>query len=407
MNEFEAIDPRTLGLRLTEARKACGITQEAAAEHLGMSRPTFIAIEKGTRCAASEEVVKLAALYGRGIHELVRVGPPPVDLEPHLRAVLDESRSSDEVHQAIRELQRFADDYRQLEQLVGAQPLADYPPEVTLPRTNLAEFAEDVAIRERSRLHLGDQPVLELRQVLENNVGVRIFSSRLPSNIAGMYAYVADLGYCILLNAIHPHQRRRWTLAHEYGHFLVDRHKPGVDYLGSAQRVPNSERFVDAFAACFLMPATSVRQQFFRISQSRGDFQVADLCRLSNSFVVSAQAMTLRLESLGLVRKGTWDFLKEQGFQPETAKRKLQLERADEVPEAPYPARYKNLAVLAYCQDQLSEGQLAKFLRTDRVSARGIVQECLNRSDDIGPGGEPTWLQLPFELSLIAASRVD
>jgi hypothetical protein len=117
--------------------------------------------------------------------------------------------------------------------------------------------------------------------------------------------------------------------------------------------------------------------------------------------------MTLRLESLGLVRKGTWDFLKEQGFQPETAKRKLRLERPDEVPEAPYPARYKNLAVLAHCQGQLSESELAKFLRADRVTAREIVQECLNRSDDIGPGGEPTWLELPFELSLIAASRVD
>ncbi len=54
-------------------------------------------------------------------------------------------------------------------------------------------------------------------------------ASCLPSNIAGMYAYVADLGYCILLNASDPHQRRRWTLAHEYGHSLVDRYKPGPD----------------------------------------------------------------------------------------------------------------------------------------------------------------------------------
>ncbi|MEZ6088414.1 MAG: hypothetical protein R3C05_10385 [Pirellulaceae bacterium] len=33
----------------------------------------------------------------------------------------------------------------------------------------------DVAARERSRLHLGDGPVLELRQVLEINVGIRVF----------------------------------------------------------------------------------------------------------------------------------------------------------------------------------------------------------------------------------------
>ena len=43
------IDPRIFGQRLAEARKARGITQEAAAAHLGCSRPTYIAIEKGER----------------------------------------------------------------------------------------------------------------------------------------------------------------------------------------------------------------------------------------------------------------------------------------------------------------------------------------------------------------------
>jgi Zn-dependent peptidase ImmA (M78 family) len=155
---------------------------------------------------------------------------------------------------------------------------------------------------------------------------------------------------------------------------------------------------------CFLMPATSLRRQYFDVTNSRSDFQVADLCRLANSYAVSAQAMTLRLESLGLVRKGTWDTLSEQGFKPETAKHHLRLQPRETAHWEPYPARYKFLAVLAFAEGKLSEGELAKYLRTDRVSARRIVRDCINRSDDVDAEGAAAVLRVSLEDSLLAAS---
>ena len=53
----------------------------------------------------------------------------------------------------------------------------------------------------------------------------------LPSHIAGLYAYADDLGCCILINRKHPGKRQRASLVHEYGHVIVDRYKPGIDYL--------------------------------------------------------------------------------------------------------------------------------------------------------------------------------
>lgn len=404
MNDLENLNPRILGQRLAEFRKAAGKTQDETAKHLNLSRPTYIAIEKGKRRATAEEIVSLAKFIRRGVSELVRQ-TEPVELEPHLRAAVARSGTSDdEVYDAIHQLQQFAADYRELEQLTGAKPLESYPPEIRLPTSRLEEFAEDVAARERSRLHLGDVPALELRQLLENNVGVRIFNVPVASKIAGLYAFVADLGYCVLVNAKHPRARQRWTLAHEYGHFLADRHKPGVDYASVGERLPANERFADAFAMCFLLPAAGVRQQYFDVMNSRGDFQVADLCRLANYYAVSAQAITLRLESLGLVRRGIWEMLAEQGFQPETARRNLNLEPREMAPSDPYPARYKYLAAVAFCEGKLSEGQLARFLRTDRVSARRIIQECMNRPDDVGPDGVAAVLHLALEQSLLAAS---
>src|SRR5437899_11807825 len=79
------IDPRILGQRIAEARKARGKTQEEVADFLECSRPTYIAIEKGDRAAKSDEIIKLASFLGRKVHELVRPTEPVVDLPPHLR----------------------------------------------------------------------------------------------------------------------------------------------------------------------------------------------------------------------------------------------------------------------------------------------------------------------------------
>src|SRR5260370_13488628 len=107
----ERIDPKALGQRLAEARKARGLTQEEAAQHLGCSRPTLIAIEKGERRAKPAELVNLAAFYGRPVHELLRPGEAvTADLQPHRRAAAESMHTSDrDLLTAIADLQRWAD----------------------------------------------------------------------------------------------------------------------------------------------------------------------------------------------------------------------------------------------------------------------------------------------------------
>ncbi len=255
------LDPRVLGQRISEARKARGKTQEEVAEFLGYSRPTYIAIEKGERTAKPDEIIKLASFFGRKVNELVRPGEPVNDLQPHLRAVADKMKTGDQfqarLNAAIDQLQALAEDYLELERIMGAPHRPSYPAEVVLNlKLDPTEQAEVVANQERNRLGLGDQPVIDLRSTLEWDVGLRIFYTRdLPSSIAGMYAYSAELGACILINRNHPPERRRVSMLHEYGHFLLstDRYKPGIDYLTMPGRKPANERFAEAFALSFLM----------------------------------------------------------------------------------------------------------------------------------------------------------
>lgn len=403
MQPPEAIDPRTLGKRIAEARKARGKTQEEVASHLGYSRPTYIAIEKGDRPAKPEEIRGLASFLGRSVHELVRPGEPVVDMQPHLRAVAEKMRERDErgLLAGIDELQRLAEDYRELENILQAPLRFNYPAEVNLTtRLDVTQLAESVAVQERQRLGLGDQPVTSLRSILEWDVGLRIFYWELPSAIAGMYAFAPEIGCCILVNRKHPAVRRRVSMLHEYGHLIVDRYKPGIDYLTYGGRKPADERFAEGFALSFLMPASSVQHRFHAIVSSTGDFQVADLCRLSHFYFVSVEAMCLRLEQLGLTPRGMWQSLKESGLAPQTAASLLELPSHPESAQ-PYPERYKYLAVHAFERGKISQGQLARFLRSDPVTAREIVAQCLT-SLHIEPSGEQRTLQLESQTSLLA-----
>ena len=403
MPQPDRIDPRILGQRITESRKARGKTQDEVAEFLGCSRPTYIAIEKGERQAKSDEIIKLAAFLGRSVHDLVRPTEPVVNLKPHLRAVVERMKGADKeaLNSAIDELQRLAEDYRELEQLMEAPLRFNYPPEITLgPRVDPAQLAEGVAVQERRRLGLGDQPVIDLRSTLEWDVGLRIFYRKLPSAIAGMYAYTADLGCCILVNLNHPPERRRVSMLHEYGHLLVDRFKPGIDYLTMTGRKPANERFAEAFALCFLMPATSVRQRFHDIVNTTGDFQVSDLRRLSHFYFVSVEAMALRLEQLGLISKGSWDFLKELKFAPKQAAELLGL-RPQPINDQPFPERYQFLAVSAYERGDIGDSDLAHFLRCDIVTAREFVSQTLTSQEVNESTGERRDVRLDFRKSLL------
>ena len=373
--KYETIDLSILAERLIAARKTAKITQEAAANHLGISRPTFISVEKGVRRPRPDELLKLADLYNTALHNLLRSESRPAVLRPHLRSVLDESiGGQEELGKAIAILTSYIDDYQYLEGLLGVQPLSHFPPAVSSRPGTIERFAEHCAEVERTRLNLGlHQPVYKLRTALEDG-GLHVFMEQLDSKLAGMYVFVPGFGYCILINRLHRRERRRWTIAHEYGHYVFDRDKPGVDYVKAQIRKSESEKFADAFAAALLMPAAGVQHRFYEEYDRTGDFIVSNLLGMAEYFGVSLPAMALRMESLNLIGRGSWELLRQSGARLSDLKGFAGVKALDDGDSIdPYPERYKLLAVQAYIEDKISEGQLAKLLRCSRIDAREVV----------------------------------
>ena len=385
---LEALDPRDLGARLREARNARGWTQQQAAEALGVARTTMTAIEKGERRVQPDELVELAQAYGRKLSSLLRPGPPVEDLAVQLRSSLPPERPIDaDLLPHIHDLERLCDDYLELERLSGAGPHRHDPPAYSLEGADPEVIAEDVATAERNRLGLGEAPVHNIRALLEEDVGLRVFYMDLPSKVAGMFAFTEEHGGALAINRSHPPERRRHSMTHEYGHFLTDRYQSEITLIGRYERRPAAERFAEAFGRAFLMPAGSLRRRFHELVRQRhrggeGSPTAGDLCHLAHYFFVSFEAVTRRLEELSLLRAGTWDRLHQQGFRVREAQKLLGLQERP-VDDELLPSRYRYLAVEAWQRGDLSEGQLASFLRVDRVSARRMVREIgLDRGDD-------------------------
>ena len=109
-----------------------------------------------------------------------------------------------------------------------------------------------------------------------------------------------------IVNKDHSTTRRRFTLAHELGHFIL--HPPREAYVDARARNERSTRGTDleeiqanTFAAELLMPAKLVREQ---VGEGALDLmldagRLGDLAKL---FQVSPEAMTYRLVNLDLLK---------------------------------------------------------------------------------------------------------
>ncbi|MCP3958220.1 MAG: ImmA/IrrE family metallo-endopeptidase [bacterium] len=384
-NPLKGIEPRALGARLREARESRGLTQTQVAEHLKVARTTLVAIEKGDRRLKPAELIELAGLYDQRVSELLQRGAPVEGFGALLRRSLPSTLGESEMSAPVESFQHLCEDYSRLEEICEAPMRRRYPPEYEIQGVDPEIVAEDVANSERHRLGLGEGPLLNLRETLESDVGLRVFQIELPSRVAGMFAFSETLGGCMAVNLNHPPERRRHSLGHEYGHFLTSRYRSEITLEDHYRRMPATERFAEGFARAFLMPASGLRRRYLELERGR-PLTHGDLCRLAHFYCVAVEAMIRRLEELRLIPVGTWERLRQERFSVQRAKQLLGIAptRAD---ENPLPPRYVGLAVEAWQIGELSEGQLARYLRTDRIGAREAILRLERSSGEGGSAG--------------------
>jgi Zn-dependent peptidase ImmA (M78 family) len=208
-------------------------------------------------------------------------------------------------------------------------------------------------------------------------MGVRVYVRRFDGRISGLFAYDDALGACMLLNANHPRDRRTQTAGHETGHLVSTRRDPEVlhEHEGEQSR---EERYANAFGRAFLTPARAVMQKFQEVTAGSERLSRRHVVVLAHFFGVSREALVRRLEELGLTKPDTWDwFVANGGITDEHARQVLgDLPPADSYKadaDRPTTLRLNLLAAEAGRRGLLSEGQLARLLRLDRLELREIL----------------------------------
>ncbi len=374
-NILDTVDMPRLGELLQQARKKSGMTQSEAAQVIGAVRTTVVAIEKGERRLKSNELIKLARAYGKAVSDFLQPAPMVQPFEVQFRAAYQRNEGAEaQIESVILRLEDLCRYYLELEELMDAPLPKSYPPEYALANMPIEAAAESIAIAERQRLGLGDGPIPLLRDILEQSVGLRIFYLKMPSNkYSEIYSYDEQLGGCMAINANHPEERRRWSLAHGYLHFLAHRRKAVFDFEGQYRRLPESERLAEAFPKYFLMPTSGLLKRFNDMYQVHGKFTPTNLFTLAHYYGVSVQALIYRLEGMELVPSGTWDRLSSRGLKVRKVQQELGL---SELPQRPdmAPIHYQHLAIDALEQGLITEGHFARFLDVDRLEARRIAE---------------------------------
>jgi Zn-dependent peptidase ImmA (M78 family) len=380
MANLDELSAQEIGRRLRLARENADIRQDDAATAIGVSRPTLVSIEKGTRRVRIRELQMLTHHYGVSVNALLRREAVHTDLVPRFRKL----RETGDTH-AVEAITRFNDLIKaevELENVLGIERRWNYPPERGISEGDVVVLAEKHAQELRNWVGLGPGPIADIFSVIELGLGIRLYQRRLSSGskVAGLFTYDKAVGACIFLNANHPFPRRIQSAAHELGHFFGTRYNPEV--LEEDEKfLSRDERYANIFGRAFLTPAESFSESFRQLKEITGKTTRRLLILLSQQYHISRQACGLRLEELGLAKKGTWAWFENHGGVTDEHVREVLGEMTNRHDPArsdadrPITHRMSLMAHAAWKRELMSEGQLAELLKVGRVELRGIIDQ--------------------------------
>jgi Zn-dependent peptidase ImmA (M78 family)/DNA-binding XRE family transcriptional regulator len=328
-----------LGQRIRSARESCGLTQEQVGNAVELSRIAISQIEAGNRSVSSIELDRIACVVGRDIKAFfAEVFVEQDALGALFRTESQLAEQADLLH-ALQGSLALGREMTNLERLLGidrAQLLvAAYELPAARSRWDAIQQGQRIAADERQRLGLGLSPIGDLVELFEYQ-GIRTGVVTLPDNISGLTLTDEKVGIFVVINREHPPLRRRFSLAHEYAHVLMDRDRSGT-ISRSENRADLLEVRANAFAAEFLMPAegvlqfvhalgkggasraqmvvydeTDVVQAEQRAAPGSQDIQIHDMALMAHHFGVSRIAALYRLKNLRMVDEREFQHLKSQ-----------------------------------------------------------------------------------------------
>lgn len=233
----------------------------------------------------------------------------------------------------------------------------DRPREAPYPVASPAD-AEGAARAIRTHWGLGIDSILNLSELLEER-GIKILSTEL-ADIDGLTACVQRKNGApipvIVIKANTWSERKRFTLAHELGHMVMESN-PDVDMEKAANR----------FAGAFLMPVEALWRE---IGKHRTSISLGELVHLKDTFGASLQAIIYRCHDLGILTNAAYrrmfQIFNERGW-----RKPPYQEPGFRNPAEEQPRRMVRLCYRALTEGAISEPKAAEILG---ISVRSLTK---------------------------------
>ena len=277
----------TIGQRVTLARASLEREPDCLPKRAGIGAPELTAIEAGDRLPGPAELVGIANSLGLP-PDWFLTDPPPVVMS--LRAERIEGPPRSQVDLLLESLAR------DIEQLHALGLLTSISHAERLPPPHTPQEAEAAAAQVRRWIGNVEDPLLDLDRAFES-FGLTTFCTALPpGHPDGAYLALERSG-AALINGSQEPGRRRFTLAHEFGHHLFQDSYSTDWSIGAGSEA--TEKLINAFAVHLLLPAPGLRARWQALGGEPEPRRA--LAALAIEYRVSWSAITSHCNRVGLV----------------------------------------------------------------------------------------------------------
>ena len=328
-------------------------------------------IENGKRNVALDDLYQFCEFFKRPIDYFLK---EKLLKESGFKVLFRKNEGDRELAEVITEFENLCEKMCELEEIMENEIKPPISEDYKYKKNKLLLWGKHYASLERKKLDLGQAPIRNLAQMLEEKCGLKIFYLPIPEErrVFGIFTFDENIGGCILINANSTAGNQLFSLAHEYGHFVFHKDRLGIISFQKEEDT-SDERLANYFASNFLMPDEAVNDMFNVRIKNRKDITAEDIIYLADYFGVSFQAMVFKLNNLKLVNDD-----KKEKLITDTwvgGLRKAMNISEPERGRTKFPSLYLHLCIKAYQEDRITTAKLADFLELPLYQAMKLGGE--------------------------------
>lgn len=342
------------GERLKSARKISGLSMAALAEKAGqtVTKQAISKYEKGQMNPGGDALVALSRALGVKSEYFFRSQKVSLaELEFRKKSRL---ARKDEERIKYRTLD-FLERYLEIEDVLSDKAVFKNP--LSEPDISMAEDAEKAALEVRRKWKLGEAPISNLMELLEDK-RIRIHEIETDENFNGIAAWTEDIPV-IAVRLQDDLLRKRFTISHELGHILLNIHERNDRKA--------REKLCHIFAGAFLVPEKVIKTE---LGEKRSKIALWELKKIKGIYGISIQAIMARARHLEIVSEYTYrNFcitVRKQGWKTDEPGEYSGKEHANRFDQLVYRAAAEEIITFSRAAELLNMS-LSKFRRALQI----------------------------------------